>query len=138
MKTLRAVNGKFPHASAADLKATGLCAYLGEDGASLLDRPLGLWRMPTADEMVRSLSRDGVNAGCAWSGKPGFSPCRTTPDKETPLWAPDQSPIYYWAADEAAADQAWYVAYNGAVQRQPKSFGNPRHGYRCVREPPSR
>jgi hypothetical protein len=134
LKTLRVTNGRVPHASAADMKAGGLCAYLSEDGRSLLPTRLGAWRMPTVDEMVRSLSRKGVNAGCRWNGARGFVACRTTPDKETPLWAPDQSPIYYWAADEAGANAAWYVAYNGAVQSQPKNFGNPRHGYRCVRD----
>jgi len=28
-----------------------------------------------------------------------------------------------------------YVSYNGFVQMQAKSRGNPRHGYRCVRPP---
>ena len=137
VKTLKAVNGRFSHSTVADMKATGLCGYLTEDGKTLADHPLGIWRMPTADEMVRSLSRDGKNAGCAWSHKAGFAPCRLDADKETPLWAPEQSPIYYWAAEESAPDSAWYVAYNGAVQHQPKNFGNPRHGYRCVREVPA-
>jgi len=83
--------------------------------------------------MVRSLTLDGRNAGCVWNGEIGFAACRERPDKETPLWAPNQSPIYYWAADEHDGEQAWYVAYNGAVRAQPKNFGNPRHGYRCVR-----
>ncbi|RMD93222.1 MAG: hypothetical protein D6814_15915, partial [Calditrichaeota bacterium] len=52
----------------------------------------------------------------------------------SPLWAPNWSPIYYWAADEFNERQAYYVSYNGYVQHQPKSWGNPRHGYRCVRE----
>ena len=130
----RRANATQAHAVAADMNATGLCGYLTEDGLSLADRRLGIWRMPAADEMVRSLSRDGKNAGCAWNGQAGFSKCRERPDKETPLWAADQSPIYYWAADERTSDLVWYVAYNGAVQAQPKNFGNPRHGYRCVRE----
>ena len=57
------------------------------------------------------------------------------PDKETPLWASDQAPIYLWTADQSAeVGQAYYVSYNGAVGDQPKAWGNPRHGYRCVRE----
>jgi hypothetical protein len=57
------------------------------------------------------------------------------PDKETPLWNPDAPPIYYWAADVSNEEDAYYVSYNGFVSAQPKTFGNPRHGYRCVREP---
>jgi len=36
---------------------------------------------------------------------------------------------HYWSADEYDEQEAYYVSY------QPKSWGNPRHGYRCVREP---
>jgi hypothetical protein len=56
-----------------------------------------------------------------------------TPDKETPLWAPDESPIYLWTADVPTPGEARYVGYNGAVGRQPVGWGNPPHGYRCVR-----
>jgi hypothetical protein len=100
--------------------------------------------MPTTDEIVRSLVRHGENAGCAlrqaqdgaWDGESGEADCRTSPDKETPLWAPDQPPIYYWSADEYDEHEAYYVGYNGrGVYSQKKSWGNPRHGYRCVREP---
>ncbi|MBI4757913.1 MAG: hypothetical protein HY783_02760 [Chloroflexi bacterium] len=61
--------------------------------------------------------------------------CEILPDKETPLWVPSWSPIYYWSADEYDKRQAYYVSYNGGINHQPKSWGNPRHGYRCVREP---
>lgn len=30
---------------------------------------------------------------------------------------------------------AYFVSYSGAFNVQPKSWGNPRHGHRCVREP---
>lgn len=54
--------------------------------------------------------------------------------REAPLWAPDQYPIYYWTADEFSAEEAYFVNYQGRVGQQPKNWGNPRHGYRCVRE----
>lgn len=127
------------HASTSDMDATGLCRYLSEDGSRLMEEPQETWRMPTADEIVRSLTRRGENAGCV---EPvgigvallGRAACEDTPDKETPLWAPDAAPIYYWAADEYDANRAYYVSYNGALNSQPKSWGNPRHSYRCVRE----
>ncbi len=122
-------------ASEADMAETGICAYLTEDGAALADEPLYIWRMPTADEIARSLSRHGVNAGCTWNGEIGRMDCTLTPDKETPLWAPDESPVYYWTADAFDDDDAYYVSYTGFVSHQPKTWGNPRHGYRCVREP---
>ncbi|MGB3633643.1 MAG: hypothetical protein WA982_06350 [Rubrobacteraceae bacterium] len=63
----------------------------------------------------------------------GHAKCELRPDKGTPLWASDEAPIYYWSADEYDAEEAYYVGYKGSVVKQPKSFGNPRHGYRCGR-----
>jgi hypothetical protein len=120
-------------ATAADMASTSVCHYLSADGITLEAEPQNIWRMPTVDEIVRSLPKRGANAGCAWDGSSRRADCETTPDKETPLWAPDQPPIYMWAADEASAEEARYVSYNGWVNAQPKRWGNPRHGYRCVR-----
>jgi hypothetical protein len=111
-----------------------LCAYLNEDGLTLADEPQYIWRMPTTDELVRSLVIHNENAGCEWDGASPQANCDKLPDKETPLWAPDQEPIYYWTADEYDVRKAYYVSYHGWVRYQPKSWGNPRHGYRCVRE----
>jgi heme/copper-type cytochrome/quinol oxidase subunit 2 len=129
------------HATQADMAATGVCAYLSVDGATLLPEPQGIWRMPTADEVVRSLVRRGESAGCAWDGVSEQAECRTQPNKDSPLWAPDESPIYFWTAEEYDVDSAWYVPYTGGrryggwIGFQPKDWGNSRHGFRCVREP---
>jgi hypothetical protein len=122
-------------ASAEDMTVSGLCRFLTADGTALAQEPQNVWRFPTTQEVVRSLGRHGRNAGCRWNGEPGRAECRRRPDKETPLWAPDEAPIYYWTADEAENGRAFYVSYQGYVGSQPKYFGNPRHGYRCVREP---
>jgi hypothetical protein len=113
---------------------TGLCGYLNAEGTALMAEPQHVWRMPTVDEFVRSLNRRGAHAGCVWSGARGPSTCRVQPEKETPLWAPDQQPIYMWTTEQSA-DKAWFVNYLGYVSAQPKGFGNPRHGYRCVKPP---
>jgi hypothetical protein len=76
----------------------------------------------------------GQNAGCSWDGESSTLDCTLTPDKETPLWAPDESPVYYWVYDEFDEENAYYVSYNGYVSNQPKDWGNPRHGYRCVKD----
>jgi hypothetical protein len=123
-------------ATQSDMTGTGLCRYLSADGARLLDEPQDIWRLPTVNEMVRSLARHGENAGCTWDGTADSADCALIPDKEPPLWDPDSSAVYYWAADEFSQLEAYYINYNGnAVHHQPKSFGNARHGYRCVREP---
>jgi hypothetical protein len=87
--------------------------------------PQGIWRMPTTDEIVRSLARPGENADCTWDGAAGSPDCRIAPDKERPLWAPDLSSIYYWSADEYDERWARYVNYTGStISHQPKSWGN--------------
>ena len=120
-----------------DMNTTGLCAYMSEDGLTIMTEPQYIWRMPTVDEIVRSLVRHGENAGCRYDANSGRTYCRILPDKETPLWAPNWSPIYYWAADEYDEHRAYYVGYTGeGISHQPKAWGNQRHGYRFVRAPP--
>jgi hypothetical protein len=123
------------HASQADMEATSLCRYLNKEGTALMAERQDIWRMPTTDEIVRSLVRGGENAGCTWNGEEGKAACQVNPDKEMPLWSAEQAAIYYWTADEYDAERAWYVSYNGHVRHQPKGWGNPRHGHRCVRTP---
>ena len=126
----------YVYATAEDMAATNLCRYLSADGTTLMDEPQDVWRMPTADEVVRSLVRHGENAGCTWEGEERTQAvCAVLPDKESPLWATDRSPIYYWVADSQDEDLGVYVSYNGWVNATIKSGGNPRHSYRCVREP---
>lgn len=123
-------------ASAEDMAAYNLCLYLSEDGLTLEAEPQHIWRMPTVDEYARSLARHGENAGCSWQGEDNAQmECELRPDKETPLWDPEIEPIYYWAADEFNDREGYFVSYNGWVNTAYKPGGNPRHGYRCVREP---
>jgi hypothetical protein len=128
------------HATATDMERTGLCRYLSEDGRTLMPEPQDVWRMPTADEVVRSLVQQGEHAGCRWDGVSASAECRSQPNKDTPLWAADESPIYYWTADEYDGDSVWCVpytggrGYGGSIHPQPKHWGNSRHGFRCVRE----
>jgi hypothetical protein len=132
----RELNGpKDRDATKEEMRNSGLCRYLSADGLTLMEEPQDIWRMPTTDEIARSLARQGENAGCSWDGEADQADCGIRPDKETPLWAPDMEPVYYWTADELDAEEAYYINYQGSIATQPKRWGNPRHGYRCVREP---
>ncbi len=51
-----------------DMKTTGLCVYLDESGKYLMATPQHIWRMPTVDEIARSLRQNDENAGCEWDG----------------------------------------------------------------------
>ncbi|MBK7091044.1 MAG: hypothetical protein IPH59_04895 [bacterium] len=128
----------YRHATQAEMDTFCLCRYLSADGKTLMDTPQNVWRMPTTQEVVRSLVHHGEHAGCTWDDSSRFAVCERLPDKESPLWASDYMPIYMWTADEFDTSHAYFVGYNGrAVTNQNKWWGNPRHGFRCVREPDS-
>ncbi len=129
-------DGEIAYADQQDMQRNNLCRYLDEDGLVLSQTAQEIWRMPTTDELVRSLGRHGQNAGCHWQGELGRQvDCRIRPDKESPLWATDQPAIYYWTADEQSESRGYFVAFNGTVNASYKLGGNPRHSHRCVREP---
>jgi hypothetical protein len=133
--------GKNRDATEVDMQTTGLCRYLSPDGTALASEPVGIWRMPTTGEIVRSLVRGGENAGCVWDGQSGSVDCDRQPNKDTPLWDPNASPIYYYSGEAYDQDSAWVVPYTGGgiyggmIGGQSKNGGNSRHGFRCVREP---
>lgn len=120
-------------ASARDMQNHNVCLYLSQDGSRLETTRQGYWRMPTTDEVVRSLVQHGENAGCTWNGQAGKQPCAVTPDKETPLWNPQSPIIYLWTADQASPWEAHYVTDNGSVYTDSKYAGLGSRGYRCMR-----
>ena len=124
------------YATEEDMVETNICRYLNADGTELMERPKNIWRMPTTDEVVRSLGQHGENAGCTWQGEFRRQvSCDVLPDKESPLWATDHPVIYYWTTDAYSERLGYFVAYNGTVNATHKLGGNPRHSYRCVKSP---
>ncbi len=130
-----AADSTFHNASPEEMKEFCLCHYLNENGLSLADSAQNIWRLPTAQELAASLPHHGNPAGCVWDGTAGPMNCDRRPDKETPLWDPTRSPVYLLSATEVDSATVWFVSFNGQVRSTPKSWGNPRHGFRCVREP---
>lgn len=127
--------GAYRMATQAEMDSLCLCRFLSADGKTLMETPQNIWRMPTVHEVVRSLVKHGTNAGCEWDSVSNYADCDVIPDKESPLWATDYWPIYLWTATEHDSAEAYFVGYNGrAVTYQNKFWGNPRHGFRCVRE----
>jgi hypothetical protein len=115
-------------------QAVAHCRYLTEDGLSLADDPQNIWRLPTVDEIVRSLTRHGENAGGVWDAESGRATYEIRPDKETPLWDPHSPIVYWWAADDDDADHAYRVVYNGGVWLIPKDLGMGSQAFRAVRD----
>ena len=67
-----------------------LCVHLTltEDGTAVADEPQGIWRLPSREEVVRSLTRGGRNAGGTWDPQRERPSYDRRPDKESPLWVP--------------------------------------------------
>ena len=122
-----------------DPEREGLCAFLDPTGARLQSERVGVWRLPTRAEVVDSLVRGGELAGCRYREGAARADCARVPNKEGPLWDPAALAVYYWTADTTPAGEAWFVPYTGglryggSIAAQPVDWGNPRHGYRCVR-----
>ena len=110
--------------------------YLTEDGTALADTPQDIWRLPSREEIVRSMTRGGRNAGGTWDVVKARPTYDRRPDKESPLWDQYASLIYLWTAEEESEKRAWIVVYHGGVYAKPKAVGSPSFGFRAVREPP--
>jgi hypothetical protein len=111
------------------------CRHLTADGRELSDTPQGIWRLPTADEVVRSLCRHGRHAGGRWDTSEGWANFEVMPDKESPLWDVHSMIIYWWTATEVDSARALRVSYNGHVMPLPKRVGYGYLGFRAVKDP---
>jgi hypothetical protein len=114
-------------------EAARRCQHLSEDGTALADTPQNIWRLPTVEEAVRSMSRHGVNSGGVWNAQTGTATYRVRPDKESPLWNVHSQVIYWWTATEADGENAYIIVYDGKVWLRRKRFAPASLGYRCVK-----
>jgi len=114
--------------------ANQTCQHLSEDGFDLTPSPTYIWRLPTIDEVVRSMARHGQNSGGTWNAATGQASYERTPDKESPLWNIHSQVIYWWTATEIDEDHAYIIAYDGKVWPRSKQFGPAYLGYRCVKK----
>jgi hypothetical protein len=105
---------------------------LTADGASLADTSQHAWRLPTVDEVVRSLVRDGRQAGGRWNPDTATADYDRSPDKESPVWELHSKIIYWWTGTEVDQTRAYRVVYNGMVIPTAKKMGPAYYGYRGV------
>jgi hypothetical protein len=107
-------------------EAVKCCKYLSEDGMTLMQEEQNIWRLPTVDEAVRSMTLHNVNAGGGWDPKAGKAFYEKKPDKETPLWDSHSKVIYYWVQSGPAPDKAYIIVYDGGVFARDKErkYGN--------------
>jgi hypothetical protein len=110
------------------------CAYLSRDGKTLCKTPQNTWRLPTTDELVRSLALHGTNCGGTWDPRTGSAHYRMQPDKESPLWDTRSQVTYWWTSTEKDANHAYWVVYHGGVFVKPKNQAPGNVGFRAVRD----
>ena len=113
--------------------ANRTCQYLNEDGLTMSTTSQNIWRLPTIEEAVRSMSRHGQNSGGMWNAEADEATYEITPDKESPLWNIHSQVIYWWTATEVDEDHAYIIVYDGKVWSRPKEIGPAYLGFRCVR-----
>jgi hypothetical protein len=110
------------------------CEYLTEDGLSLADQPQDIWRLPTAEEAVRSMQRHGRNCGGKWDATRLTASYEITPDKESPLWDVQSQIVYWWTATELDERRALMIVYDGKTWPRPKNFRPGYLGFRAGRD----
>jgi len=114
-------------------EATRRCQYLVENGQTLSAIPQNIWRLPTVEEAVRSMSRHGVNSGGVWNSQNRKAAYHTTPDKESPLWNIHSQIIYWWTATAVDDENAYIIVYDGKVWSRRKQSHPSYLGFRCVK-----
>jgi hypothetical protein len=120
-------------------EAQDICRRLSEDGLHLMDTEQNYWRLPTADEAVRSMMRHGVNSGGRLEGGHNTAVYSKKPDKETPLWKKHSKIIYYWTADSSSANnkKAYIIVFHGGVYEKMKEDRSGSLSFRAVKKPES-
>jgi len=114
-------------------EAQKVCRYLTADGTSIASTPQDIWRLPTVEEAVRSMSRHGANCQGVWNASSGEASFATEPDKESPLWNPYSPIIYWWTSSEPSASRAYSVDFNGQVYSRNKDSNLGSQGFRAVK-----
>lgn len=117
-------------------QARRICRFLSEDGTEIMEEEQNIWRLPTADEAVRSMMLHGQNAGGVWDALKRKAVYERTPDKESPLWDVHSKVIYYWTLDTPADDErkAYIIVYHGGVYTKMKTDEQSYLSFRAVKE----
>jgi hypothetical protein len=125
----------WPRTGADWHEAQQACQQLDQDGLAVAPAPQHIWRLPTVDEAVRSMARQGQNSGGEWDAEVAKAAYETTPDKESPLWNVHSQVIYWWTATEVDEEHAYIIVYDGKVWPRSKQLSPAYLGFRCVRLP---
>lgn len=114
-----------------------ICSHLSEDGKTITNQELNIWRLPTVEEVASSLTRHGKNAGGVWNNNEAKASYQIKPDKEAPLWKVHSPIIYWWTSTEVNDSTVYRIVYNGTTQKVSKKLRMGSLGFRAVKEPTS-
>jgi hypothetical protein len=117
-------------------EAVRRCQFLNEDGKSLASTPQYIWRLPTAEEAVRSMHRHGIRCSGVWNPETAKALYEIKPDKESPLWNIHSQVIYWWTGTEIDEEKAYMIAYDGNVWPRKKQFRASNFAFRAVKNIP--
>jgi hypothetical protein len=114
--------------------AVNRCKMLTLDGETLAATPQNIWRLPAVDEVARSMTRKGQNAGGYWDSARNQAQFKIMPDKEAPLWNPYTGIIYWWTGSLDAKGKVYRMVFDGNVGPLARNFKMGSLGFRAVRE----
>jgi hypothetical protein len=114
-------------------EACRICRHLDTNGKIILTREVGIWRLPTVDEAVRSQVYHGQNSGGVWDRTKNEASYQLPPDKESPLWNPNVKTIYWWTSTEVNNKQAYIIVFNGGVFPRDKKIRAGYLNFRAVK-----
>jgi len=114
-------------------EAQKVCRYLTADGTAVASTPQDIWRLPTVEEAVRSMTRHGANCQGVWNASSGEASFATKPDKESPLWNPYSPIIYWWTSSQPNGNRAYSIDFNGQVYSRNKDSNLGSQGFRAVK-----
>jgi hypothetical protein len=115
-------------------EAQRVSRYLSADGMSVASTPQNIWRLPTIEEAVRSMTRHGQNCSGAWDSVNSRASYSMKPDKESPLWNSHSVIIYLWTSSEYNSGRAFSIDFNGNTYRRNKTLNWGSQGFRAVRD----
>jgi hypothetical protein len=124
----------WPTTGASYEQAMKNCEYLSDDGTTISENPQNIWRLPTVEEVVCSMTRYGKNCGGIWDSITGKPTYKVTPDKETPLWNPKSQIIYWWTGSGINDSMVYVVVYHGMIVTANKRFYPGSRAFRAVKE----
>ena len=121
------------YATQQDFHEYNMFRYIDFGGVELTREIQDCWRLPSINEYVRLLKYREKNAGGFFDTQEGKAYYYMTPDKDAPIWAPEEMVIYYWTSTSAGDTEAYDITYSGQVRKISKITKQDYRGYRAVR-----